>query len=240
MEVPEDKGLPVPDWIVTFTDLMSLLLTFFILLLTFSTPRVERLFELRGSIDGSFGIISGAQNDNESIVDSSLMLIGRDQRNPFAPSTPPRYLPLEEREPNIDLMRLKNQEGEAIDYQKIEDGFLVRISDSVQFTPGSMVMTAESFRRIAKLAKELQHYPHHVVITGYVGVDEIGIFQQQNKDIMDVAIRRAVHVAQRLVEYHQINPDILAVAGYGPQPGDLQPGRIEFVLADRRRFAGRR
>ena len=240
MDIPEDEGLPIQRWIVTFTDLMSLLLTFF-LLLTFSTPRVEKLFELRGSIDGSFGIFTGPRDDKDSISDSSQILIGRDQRNPFSPSTPPRYLPMEERLPNIDSVRLKDQDGQAIDFQKRRRGLRhphLKIACGLRL--GRLEMSAESFRRVAKLIKA-ETAPYHLVLVGYVGVDEVGLIRQQGKDVMDIAMRRAVGVSERLVEAHQMNPDIFAVAGYGPQPGDTGLGRVEeFVLADKRRFAGRR
>ena len=62
----DDGPPPTPDWIVTFIDLMSLLFTFFILLLTFSTPRVEKLFELRGSLRGSFGVFGPERDDRDT------------------------------------------------------------------------------------------------------------------------------------------------------------------------------
>lgn len=45
-----------PGWVVTFGDLMSLLLTFFVLLLSFATMDPERFKVVRGSIDQALGI----------------------------------------------------------------------------------------------------------------------------------------------------------------------------------------
>ncbi len=45
-----------PEWVVTFGDMMSLLLTFFILLLSFSTMDVLRFKEMSGSIKQAFGV----------------------------------------------------------------------------------------------------------------------------------------------------------------------------------------
>ncbi len=45
-----------PEWVVTFGDMMSLLLTFFILLLSFSTMDVLRFKDLAGSIKQAFGV----------------------------------------------------------------------------------------------------------------------------------------------------------------------------------------
>ena len=45
-----------PEWVVTFGDMMSLLLTFFILLLSFATMDVMRFKELAGTIKQGFGL----------------------------------------------------------------------------------------------------------------------------------------------------------------------------------------
>ncbi len=47
-----------PAWVVTFGDMMSLLLTFFILLLSFATMDVLRFKELSGSIKQAFGVMA--------------------------------------------------------------------------------------------------------------------------------------------------------------------------------------
>ena len=45
-----------PGWVVTFGDMMSLLLTFFILLLSFATMDILRYVELAGTIKQGFGL----------------------------------------------------------------------------------------------------------------------------------------------------------------------------------------
>ena len=45
-----------PGWVVTFGDMMSLLLTFFILLLSFATMDILRFVELAGTIRQGFGL----------------------------------------------------------------------------------------------------------------------------------------------------------------------------------------
>ena len=56
----EDEGPPceegAPGWVVTFGDMMSLLLTFFILLLSFATMETVKYKVLSGSIQVAFGV----------------------------------------------------------------------------------------------------------------------------------------------------------------------------------------
>ena len=50
-----------PEWVVTFSDMMSLLLTFFILLLSFSTLDNRRVREVLGSLKGALGVLNQAE-----------------------------------------------------------------------------------------------------------------------------------------------------------------------------------
>jgi len=52
----DERGAPA--WIVTFSDLMSLLLTFFVLLLSFSTISEEDFNQAMASLQGALGIMS--------------------------------------------------------------------------------------------------------------------------------------------------------------------------------------
>lgn len=46
-----------PEWMMTMGDSMSLLLTFFVLLLTFSTPKEHQLMDVFSSIQGALGLV---------------------------------------------------------------------------------------------------------------------------------------------------------------------------------------
>ncbi|MFW5698949.1 MAG: flagellar motor protein MotB [Planctomycetota bacterium] len=239
-DLPEEDGAPeTPEWIVTFTDLMSLLLTFFILLLTFSTPKVEKLFELRGSIRDTFGIFSGRRDDKDSLTPPRMIRQGREQRNPYAPSLPPRFRPLEDRDPNEILLRLRDRSGEPIAWERIREGYRVFIRDAVDFAPGEEDMSSASFGRLATVARALEYMPYHLVVVGYTGSKELPLLREQQTDPMDLAIRRAVRIAQRLVRGGDMSADRIAVAGYGPERSQTSNGRAEFIIVDRDGFAGR-
>ena len=233
---PEEKKAGAPEWMVTYTDLMSLLMVFFILLLTFSTPRMEKLFELQGSISGSFGIVMGHPDDRESEVEPSHLLLGRDLRNPYAPATPPRFLPMEQRDPNVDLSRLKDQTGEAIAFETIAEGHRIIIGDAIRYRPGDRHMDGASFARLAKVAAALAHYDRRLVVVGHVGAAELDAVRLRGAEPLDLALARAVAVAERLVEHHGLAAARIGVAGYGPTPGDTGVGRVELILADRGLF----
>ncbi|MEM7518826.1 MAG: flagellar motor protein MotB, partial [Planctomycetota bacterium] len=58
MAAPEEEApAGAPDWIVTFTDLVSLLVAFFVLLMTFSSLDNSDAFKLRGNLLGTRGTL---------------------------------------------------------------------------------------------------------------------------------------------------------------------------------------
>ena len=58
------KSQPVgaPLWIVTFSDLMTLLLTFFVLLLSFSAIKLDSFKAAMGSLKEALGVFQGSQS----------------------------------------------------------------------------------------------------------------------------------------------------------------------------------
>ena len=55
---PEAAKKGAPDWMVTFADMMSLLLTFFVLLLSFSNIEIVKFKTMAGSLRDAFGLRS--------------------------------------------------------------------------------------------------------------------------------------------------------------------------------------
>lgn len=53
-----EGGGGAPEWVVTYGDMMSLLLTFFILLLSFSSVNQEDFNEAMGSVQGALGVLN--------------------------------------------------------------------------------------------------------------------------------------------------------------------------------------
>ena len=66
---PEEKKIKVPAYIVTFSDMVTLLLTFFVLLLSFSSFSKESLSLLKKSFASELSSISPVKNDKGALTD---------------------------------------------------------------------------------------------------------------------------------------------------------------------------
>ena len=70
----EDGLDGAPMWITTFVDMVSLLVTFFILLYTFSTIRPYDAFTYPKNILSTSGLFKGSSNDTIIAPEEDLML----------------------------------------------------------------------------------------------------------------------------------------------------------------------
>ena len=55
-ELPEEEKRAIPAWVVTFADLMSLLMCFFVLLLSFSEIDAQKFKQIAGELSKAFGV----------------------------------------------------------------------------------------------------------------------------------------------------------------------------------------
>lgn len=69
-DIPED----IPSWLMTFSDVITLLMTFFILLLTFATSEPETFDRMQVSLFGGGGA-SGVAGKSDSAMDKDALLL---------------------------------------------------------------------------------------------------------------------------------------------------------------------
>ncbi|WP_182868004.1 flagellar motor protein MotB [Stieleria mannarensis] len=64
-DLPEDPPEDIPAWFMTYSDVITLLMTFFILLLTFATTEPERFEKVTASVFGAAGAkgVAGHEHD---------------------------------------------------------------------------------------------------------------------------------------------------------------------------------
>lgn len=136
-----------PAWVVTFGDLMSLLMTFFVLLLSFSTmEKPKELEEAVIAIRGAFGVMP----ENLTMV----------QINPMPVRM--KRLPKEAKETARELaeeIQIAGQ-SENVKLQFDDTGALkIDLPEEVLFEPGQATLKQESFLFLSGLSEILAEIP---------------------------------------------------------------------------------
>jgi chemotaxis protein MotB len=146
-----------PAWMVTFGDMMSLLLTFFVLLLSYSTMDITKFQMMLQSIKVGFGAMSAT-----AIVQPNVPQFGDDQKERSQTDEESIYLAMrvEELIDDADI-------SSAIELHREEAGILLRVRGGVMFEPGSAKIKMESFAFLEKLAELLSEFPHNVLVSGH-------------------------------------------------------------------------
>ncbi len=225
-DVAEDPPQSAPEWIVTFTDMISLLVTFFIMLMSFSTMEpankavIQSAFgEMRGGVlrnnEGS-NAVKPPPDDRQTAVNP---LRGADRSH----SRPPEELPA-----NLEEMGQKlTEEHLQVDVEAAPDGLAIRFDERAGFAPGSAEVNDELRRSLVELARVLGHYSHLLVIEGHT--DDAFSPTPEHPTPEALALARAANAARVMLEAADLGRDLIQVSGAGARaplaPNDNAAGR---------------
>ncbi len=235
--IPKPKpksGGAIGAWIVTFADLMSLLLTFFILLLSFSKMDLHKYEMMARSLASSFGVsfIQGQGNVGGNIIfaDQPEPTVEPSQEEliqEFEDTSQPEVEMLEEAEeaknvkqldPNIERLteNLVDQlESEilsnALSVSYDTDKVVVRFSEATTFPSGSERLKDEMFPILEKVENVLATCEGEIIVSGYT--DDLPVTTSRFRSNWDLSAARAVSVVHQLVFNNKIDADRVMAAG---------------------------
>ena len=159
-----DDGIDgAPPWITTFVDMVSLLVTFFILLYTFSSIREFDTFTYPKNIISTSGIFEGDSSDTIDAPADDLMLAMDLMRG----SRKRHTRPVNELRKNMEEMGQRlTDEHVPIDLRTAGDGLHVTFPVDAGFRPGDDRVNAALVKALVELADTIQYYPLMVVVEG--------------------------------------------------------------------------
>ncbi|MFP4055841.1 MAG: flagellar motor protein MotB [Candidatus Brocadiia bacterium] len=234
----EDSKKGAPDWIVTFSDIISLLVTFFILLLTWSTLEVEEFELVRGSLQGALGVV-GMETDASALYKRPTAYHGRSDDQGML--HPPEGRMTDESFKGLAI-RLKKRFGEELDLDKLHQGYRIRIAADTLFERGSARLTGSSRAALEAIAAAVRDIYNPVRVEGHT--DDLFRGSSDYPTAWDLSVARATAAARFLAQAGPVRPQRISVAGYaGHRPAfpNRSPAlrarnrRIELVILARRR-----
>jgi chemotaxis protein MotB len=203
----------LPGWLVQFGDLMSLLLTFFILLLSMAVmdkKKVEEYFDVMkkamGFIDASTDVET--QPDAYSKDTSSEVDIDSSEES------------IENAAEDVaDLIEQMNEsttdESEQIQLEKGKNEFTLDIPSTIMFEEGEYKLANKNAKRfIAKIARVIRTMPQSFSIE-IIGHTSFNNYSSDTipRDNWDISALRSISVVKELIK-NRIDPSALKVAAY--------------------------
>lgn len=222
-----DSGGGSPGWMTTFSDLMSLLLTFFILLFSMSSVSDSKFDQASASMSLALTGQDGLLPEETTVVpnnDGNLEEVEGVETT--GEEIPPELVEMyKEMEKELKEQGMEGNISIKID----SEGIYLDIKDSILFTSGSAEIVGSGKETLDNLAELINQVPNEVIIEGYT--DNVPMSNAQYASNWELSTSRAVSVLRYLSEEKQVDPTRLSARGYGEYqpiaPNDTAKNRAE-------------
>lgn len=218
---PCDKG--APKWVTTFGDLMSLLLCFFVLLLSFSEIDRQKYKVVAGSMEKAFGM-QRKKNVSES-PRHGLKMIAKDFDQESIATRIKEFIG-RELEENFD--ELYGSIEDDIEIEAKKDQLIIRMMGESTFDSGKAEIKTELKPMILRIGQILSsETAGDIVIAGHT--DNVPVRGGPFQSNLKLSIARAATVAQFLLDQTDIDAKRLSTMGFGEYrpiaQNDIEAGR---------------
>jgi len=210
----------MPAWITTFSDLMSLLLTFFVLLLSFSSTKEDDFKKAMGSLQGALGVLAG-----DPILTSPIKLNVPILRGDITEARPTMNDAKAEIEKEIEAEQQQNN----VEVLQSEEGITIRIKDKALFESGGAEIKEGILPLLNKIGGVLAQMPNTVEVVGHT--DNRPISNERFPNNFWLSNARALNVLDVFINEVGIGPERLSAIGYGEfrplVPNDSPDGQAQ-------------
>lgn len=209
----------------TYSDLVTLLLTFFVLLYTFSSVDAAKFKGIAASLQLALTGQSGTSifEENPPGLDSTIEEFvptpgdDPDESSAQGEQSGDGY-ELLNREINRIYQIVKGfveEEGLGADVRLRTDrrGVIIDISDNILFDPGEAKLKSDSRILLDKLTKLIVAFDNNIIVEGHT--DNVPINRSVFPTNWELSVNRATTVVRYFVEERNIAPNRLSAAGYG-------------------------
>ena len=228
--MPEDEAPPgVPEWVVTYGDMMSLLLTFFIMLVSMSELKEEgklraaldALNERFGQSEGTVGLPGRSLQENSAFTNQtsagSNMMGGLKAKG----------------------RKSKGPGGANRTVSRINHGTVVSLGGPAMFSSFEAKLSQGLRDRLDAVAQVVATKPNRVLVRGHASAEPLPP-ESAFADPWDLSFARARNVAQYLVESGVPRDRILVSAAGDTEPRlltrerarQVQNRRVDVFLID--------
>jgi chemotaxis protein MotB len=244
----------VPAWVMTFADLMTLLMCFFVLLLAFSEMDAAKFKQLSGSMKDAFGV--QAEIEVRTIPKGTSVVAQE-----FSPGRPdPTALPqvrqytVDSNRNTLDALEREVKEIEAareharrlrmalkeelakgdVSIQTEGMKVIVHIMENASFDSGFADLRKGFLPALAKIANLIDNNSGEITISGHT--DNVPIANDRFRSNWDLSTSRAVSVAHALLEISKLDPENVIVTGHADTrpraPNDSSENRAKNRRVD--------
>jgi chemotaxis protein MotB len=232
-EEPEEGA---PGWMCTFADMSNLLLTFFVLLLSFANTDAQKFREMLGSVQDAFGVQKETWGDymekSTEAIDFSI------QNRQGREESEKRQSPMSMDQALSIVQALFEGMEAQVEVLKDEAGVTVRVDGKLLFTTGSAELKPQAASVLNPISGLLEKYTFDLYILGHT--DSVPIETRVYPSNWELSGARAA-AALRYLSQRGADPQRLVAVGFADSrpiaPNNTPEGRarnrrVEFLFKD--------
>jgi len=207
--IEESRG--VAPWIITFADMVTLLMVFFILLFAIGTVEQDKWRQIKESLREALGAdaidelgtrqgldVIQTRVDEQTVhaVDEVGAMVNREMENIIS---------------EVEEFVFKNKLSGEVRVSSDERGAVITISDVVVFPPGSADMTSKGRKTLRQVFDVLKQFNYNIKVEGHT--DNTPIRTLRYPSNWELSAFRAAEVAHMLID-DGYPPERLSVEGF--------------------------
>ncbi len=232
------EGPSANNWMTTFSDLVTLLLTFFVLLFSMSSMDDQKLKIAFQNFGGNSGLLSFREY-REISRPLEVLIEGLHKTLDVKVVTSSET----NDEPADEHIRDLENSGNLLIIYPLSDGIKMSFGSNLLFTPGGVDIRENLSPVLDKIARFIYMAGYQVYIDGHTDSTPVG--QGEFSSNEDLSIARAFSVRNHLMTLENIPPYLISITGYGDKKpvasNDLPEGReknrrVEIIMKNQKYF----
>ncbi len=199
-------------WLLTYADMITLLMTFFIVLYSMSKTDMAKFAQFSAAMERAFSV---------EVFSGSTPRMAEDSAGTGAtPSIVESLLTEPEFQPDASRIKARLQSAAGADGQAPDvavgatrEGIVIRLSGSYLFESGRAELKPTALASLDTVADELRATPNDIRVEGHT--DDIPVDSPRYPTNWELSVARAVAVTRYLTEEDGLPAQRIAAAGYG-------------------------
>ena len=205
---PEHKGNH-ERWLLTYADMITLLMTFFIVMYAMSIADSSKMKKLAESLHDAF-----LGQGNPQIIKSDELIMPKEGDAMTNPGESGKEEEIRLGEIQDMLYEYIEKENLAADMTvEMDDrGLIIRLSESMLFGSGEATIKPEAAKKLLTVAKLLQTVPNHIRVEGHT--DNLPMHSGMFRSNWQLSSERATRIVEFLIARGGDKPARFSAVGY--------------------------
>lgn len=222
-------------WMVTYSDMITIVLCFFIVLFTISTNETSLLNQIKVALDSKVNLLE----DENSRLSRNNEQLTKEKESLLVKLFQTTNIEDEIDNSNEDFIKYLRENGLLNDVDIINEdmGVKIRFKNSILFDSGHAEISSDGKLILDKIGDKIMKIDNMVRIEGFT--DNVKTNTNRYASNWELSVDRAINVVKYFVNEKNIREDRMSVIGWGEQnpiatndtpKGRAQNRRIEITI----------